>query len=73
MAKTVRRPPPKGHREGDGVKLAVKFTPELFKKINQRATKHNKTFSEIVNDACVCGLLCLEESEADEPVHVAMN
>jgi hypothetical protein len=66
MAKAVRRPP-KGHHDGSGIKLAVKFTPKLFKRINERATKHNKNFSEIVNETCECGLLCLEESERDEP------
>jgi hypothetical protein len=54
-------------KDGKGIKIAVKFKPELFERINKRATKQRKNFSEIVNDAVSCGLLDLEESERDEP------
>jgi hypothetical protein len=65
MAKRSR--PPTGTHEAGGVKLAVKFKTELFHRIIARATKHDKSFSEIVNETCECGLFDLEESEADEP------
>jgi peptide subunit release factor RF-3 len=68
-----RRRQPKGTPEGTGLKIAVKFNPELFKRISERAVKHKKSFSQMVNETCECGLLDLEESEADDPVYLAVG
>ncbi len=59
---------PTGTKELDGrIKLAVKFKPDVFQQIKDRATRDKKHFSEIMNDVLECGLLDLEDQERDEP------
>jgi hypothetical protein len=53
----------------NGIKLSVKFEPEIFQQLKDRAAKENKLFSDIVNDVLKCGLLDLEDSERDEPLY----
>jgi len=58
---------PIGTKDGEMIKLAVRFKPQLFRRIKARAAKEDKLFSEILNDIAECGLLDIEDMERDEP------
>ena len=45
------------------IKCAVAFEDQLFIDIIAMAKREKKTFSEMVNDLCKCGKLCLYESD----------
>lgn len=68
MNNTIKNPrSPTGTKKPDGrIKLAVKFKPELFQQIKDRATRDKKHFSETLNDILECGLLDLWDLERDE-------
>lgn len=65
---TIKNPrSPTGTQEPDGkIKLAVKFEPDVFRQLKERAIRDKKHFSEIVNDVLKCGLLDLSELDRDE-------
>jgi hypothetical protein len=58
---------PVGTKDGAMIKLAVRFKPQVFRKIRARAAKEDKLFSEVLNDIAECGLLDIEDQERDEP------
>jgi hypothetical protein len=61
---------PKGYDVGNNqTRIAVKLDIKLFKQITDQAKKENKSFSEMVSSLCKCGLLCLAESDALEPIN----
>jgi hypothetical protein len=62
----ARRIMPKGFCMGGDMRIAVRFNDELFKRIKERALTEKKTFSEMVSELCVVGLLDLEESDSHE-------
>lgn len=58
---------PKGCRQRDNqLKIAVKLNEDTFMQIRKRAQAEKKRFSEVVEDVCKCGLLCLEENDYEE-------
>ena len=57
---------PKGYKDGQVVKIAVGLDPELFERVCGRAKDTNISFSQTVRDLLKCGLLCIEESIADD-------
>jgi hypothetical protein len=57
---------PDGREYHGGLKIAVRFERETFKRIRKRAEKENKSFSAMVEDTVKCGLLCLEENDREE-------
>ena len=62
---------PKGYSDKPGhTKIAVSLTNATFKRLVARAKDEEKQFSEIVEDVVKCGLLCLDESDAEENPHV---
>lgn len=59
---------PKGYRDKYGhTKICVNLTHDTFNRLLARAKAENKMFSVVAEDVILCGLLCLEESEALEP------
>jgi len=51
-------------------KIAVSLSTSLFKQLRKRAEDEDKSFSALVEDVLKCGLLCLDESDAEEPRNV---
>jgi hypothetical protein len=48
------------------MKISVTIKPEIDKLV-ARGTGQNRYLSDILNDVLQCGLLAIEESEADDP------
>ena len=60
---------PKGYPTRDEhMKIAVKFPSPLFKDIIRMANAEKKSFNAMVVDLCRVGKLCLDESDALEPI-----
>ena len=45
------------------IRCAVSFEDQLFLDIITMAKREKRTFSEMVNELCKCGKLCLYESD----------
>ena len=61
---------PKGFRPASGdsrPRVAVVFDEELFEEIKKQAVREKKTFSAMVRELCIVGLLDLRESDELEP------
>ena len=60
---------PTGIDKNDGSKqIAVRFPPLLFDQIIKMAKKEEKPFNAVVVDLVKCGKLCIDESDALEPM-----
>ena len=67
MKQKIKSPLGRKIQNGEYTKIAVSFRTDLFRKLCRRCEESDKMFSFVVNDLVRCGLLCVEESERDEP------
>lgn len=47
-------------------KIAISLSHATFARVLARAKAENRPFSETLEDTLLCGLLCLDESDAHE-------
>lgn len=58
---------PKGFVMGSNTQIAVRFPSDFFKDIIAQARREKKDFNAMVVDLCLCGKLCMDESDRYEP------